>query len=244
MTARPEAITRSLSLKELTLGPAQVRWTNARHGNLGHWPPRAPHNDECCGESAVARRRQVRDGEWMYLTQVHGPEVVVVQDSISRAGSEADAAVTSVAELTLAIATADCAPIALSSKEGLVAAIHAGWRGLRDGVIGRTARVMRTFGATELIAAVGPCIHAECYEFDNTAELKLLGQLWGDGAIATTREGTPALDLTAAVAAACEASDIDLAYVDSDCTSCSGSYFSFRARKDESRQVMLVWRAA
>lgn len=223
------------------LGSANVIWTGSRHGNLGHLPPRAEHDEYCCGADATARRAEVRPGEWIYVTQVHGGEVEIA-DETSRGGEcEADGLVTETRGVTLAISTADCSPIALSSREGVVAAVHGGWRSLQSGIIGTTAAIMRRMGATDIAAALGPCIHVECYEFDDEA-MRPMVALWGEAVRGRTSWGTPALDMTAAVGAACKASDIELAHVSDECTGCSTAYFSHRARGDRGRQVMLVWR--
>lgn len=222
------------------LGPAFVRWTGAAEGDLGHRPATLPHDDRCCDADAVARRRAVRPGDWVRVHQVHGAEVLVA-DGTSAGGAPADAIVTAAPGITLAIATADCAPIALASPEGVIGAVHAGWPGLRAGVIGAAVATMRELGAAEVRAALGPCIHAECYEFMGP-ELDELVARWGEGVRSTTAQGTPALDVPAAVAAALAVEGVELEHVDPRCTACSGEHFSYRRTGTSSRQVMLVWR--
>ena len=78
---------------------------------------------------------------------------------------------------------------------------HAGWRGLMAGVIPRTVDRMRALGAGEITAALGPCIHAECYEF-SPDDLDTVAARLGDGVRSLTRGGAPALDVPAAVRAA------------------------------------------
>ena len=82
------------------------------------------------GPELDARRRALSDRPWSWLRQVHGATVVTVAAPGDQAGAEADAAVTDAPGTVLAVHTADCAPIALVSDEGPVAAVHAGWRGL------------------------------------------------------------------------------------------------------------------
>ena len=50
-------------------------------------------------------------------------------------------------------------------QRGVIGIAPQGWRGLVAGVIEQTAEAMRNLGATELLAAVGPMIHPECYAF-------------------------------------------------------------------------------
>jgi copper oxidase (laccase) domain-containing protein len=148
--------------------------------------------------------------------------------------------------VALAILTADCAPIAFESPEGVIGAAHAGWRGLAQGVIGQTVAAMRDLGATDVRAALGPCIEPACYEF-SAADLDEVAARLGDGVRATTRRGTPALDLPGGVRAALAREGVELAYDASTCTSCAQDnrgeplWFSHRARNDEARQAMVVW---
>ena len=228
---------------EWNLGEGHALWTDASNGGLGHRPPRADHDDSCCGTEATDRRAAIRPGEWLHLTQVHGNEVVVLS-GVTELGPfqdrEADAAVTDIRGVNLGIATADCAPIALISSEGVVAAVHAGWKGLKAGVIEATVDAMESLGATGIVAGLGPCIHSECYEFGDE-ELNDFVALWGSSVRTTTSTGVPAFDLPAAVESVCNKLSIALEFKSDECTACSNDYFSFRSRQDDQRQVMLVW---
>ena len=78
----------------------------------------------------------------------------------------------------LAILTADCASVALGSAEGVFGAVHAGWRGLLAGVVEATVAAMRARGAGDVVGALGPCIHPECYEFSD-ADLDAVAAAYG-----------------------------------------------------------------
>ena len=188
-----------------------------------------------------ARRRAVKDAPWTWLRQVHGDAVVTVTTPGGGAGSQADASVTREANAVLAVLTADCAPVALVSPEGVVAAVHAGWRGLAAGVLERTVEAARRAGATELRAVLGPCIHPECYEF-GASDLDVVAARLGNGVRAVTAAGEPALDVPVAVSAALKDAGVtELVDVDV-CTACNDDYFSWRAGKDLARQAMVLWR--
>jgi YfiH family protein len=192
------------------------------------------------------RGRRVR---WM--EQVHGSRVLVAgvtgserhpvrrADPVACAGP-ADALAATGPELALAVLTADCASIALGSPEGVFAAVHAGWRGLVAGVVDRAARAMRAMGATELVGALGPCIHAECYEFSEV-DLRGVAAVCGDAVRGRTSAGRPALDLPAAVASVLAGSGVRQVPGPAACTSCAAGYFSHRARGDRGRQALVVW---
>jgi hypothetical protein len=187
------------------------------------------------------RRRAVKDAPWTWLRQVHGDTVVTVTKPGDGAGTKADASVTADAGCVLAVLTADCAPVALVSPEGVAAAVHAGWRGLLAGVLERAVDAARDHGATELRAVLGPCIRAECYEF-GVDDLGAVAARLGDGVRALTAQGQPALDVPAAVAAALKQAGVTELTDVGVCTACSEDYFSWRARGELGRQAMVVWR--
>lgn len=157
------------------------------------------------------------------------------------AGPPADALVSSSADCGLAVFTADCAPVALASAEGPIGAVHAGWRGLQAGVVGAAVEAMRRLGAVQISAALGPCIHPECYEF-SSADLAGLVNLLGGSVAGLTSRGAPALDVPAAVAAALGQAGVELAYDMALCTACSEQHWSHRRTADRQRQAMIVWR--
>jgi YfiH family protein len=208
-----------------------VRFTRAGDGDLRVTQP---------ADQVEVRRRRLLDRPWTWLRQVHGPRVVVVEHPGQWAGTEADAAVTAEPDAVLAIHTADCVPLALVGSDGVVGAVHAGWRGLTSGVVEAAVTEMRRLGAVDLQAVVGPCIHAECYEF-GADDLALLVERYGPSVAARTRAGTPALDLPAAVTEALRRVDVDAVEVVAACTACDPTFFSHRARADVGRQALLVW---
>ncbi len=188
----------------------------------------------------ASRRRRVVDLPWTWLRQVHGDVVVVVGGPGEQAGTRADAAVSAQAGCALAVLTADCAPVALTSPEGVIGAAHAGWSGLAAGVLERTVESMGALGATRISAALGPCIGPECYEFGED-DLESVAARVGPDIRARTASGRPALDLAAGVRAvlAREGVTVDDRAV---CTACRPGYYSWRARREHQRQAMVVWR--
>lgn len=169
---------------------------------------------------------------WAVARQIHGAHVVVV-DSPGHHG-EADALVTTTPGLPVAVRVADCAPIALLA-EGVVGVVHAGWRGLVAGVIPAALDAMRAQGATDIRAVLGPCIHAECYEWQQP-DLDEVASTLGDVVRGTTSWGTPALDVPAAVRA--QLPGVEVVDV---CTACSPEHWSHRARGDRERQAVVAW---
>jgi polyphenol oxidase len=194
-----------------------------------------------------------------WLDQVHGSSVVTVgTPSRPSGGSESgssggpaghgmgsvfagsgDALVSRSSSCALGVLTADCASIALGSPEGVFGAVHAGWRGLVAGVVERAVAVMREMGATDVAAALGPCIHASCYEFSEQ-DLADVAAVYGDR-VRSTSAGGPALDVPVAVSAALEAGGAREVAGWEACTACEGEFFSHRARADTGRQALVVW---
>ena len=166
------------------------------------------------------------------MHQVHGADALVA-DRRGRLG-DGDALVTTRPGLPIAVRVADCAPIALLA-DGVVGVVHAGWRGITAGVIPAAVEAMRDLGAGDIRAVLGPCIHAECYEFGAEALDAMAAQL-GDAVRGTTSWGTPALDVVAAVRAFLP--DVE---DESVCTACSPDHWSHRARGDRERQAVVAW---
>lgn len=103
------------------------------------------------------------------LRQVHGHAVVVLEraDRIPPTHPVADAALSGVADVALAVGTADCVAILIAERGGqAIAAVHAGWRGLVAGVARLAAETLIQLGAAppRLIAAIGPSAGPCCYE--------------------------------------------------------------------------------
>jgi len=180
------------------------------------------------------------DAPWTWLDQVHGNQVVVVDQPGACRGAQADAAVTRCTRAALAVRTADCAPVGLASREGVIGAVHAGWRGLMAGVVEAAVAAMRSLGAGEVSAALGPCIAPHAYRFSR-ADLEQVAERYGRGVVAADDAGYPALDLRAAVGAALSACGATLVADARACTHCSGDHWSWRANRDTGRQASVVW---
>ena len=207
--------------------------------------PTVVFTDRSRGDLAVAspgveeRRAALAPLPWTWLRQAHGGQVVVVEQAGEHAGAEADAAVTAVPGCVLAVQVADCAPIALVAPSA-VGVVHAGWRGLVAGVVPNAVDAMRRLGATNIEAAIGPCIEAACYEF-GVEDLGVVASALGEGVRSTTRQGAPALDLRAAVRSALREAGVEHVAVDSTCTACSSNHWSHRASGDGQRQAVVAW---
>lgn len=118
--------------------------------------------------AAVAANRQLlqaRAGlpaEPLWLEQVHGAEVVAAHRSAP--GVRADAAWTDRAGVVCAVLTADCLPVLLADRDArVVAAVHAGWRGLAGGILEAVVAALPV-PAAALHAWLGPAIGPAAFE--------------------------------------------------------------------------------
>ena len=114
----------------------------------------------------VAANRQLLSpyvpSEPLWLNQVHG--TVVVNAAITSCQPDADASFTRAPNVVCATMTADCLPVLLCDEAGtVVAAVHAGWRGLCDGVIEAAVAAMQT-PPKSLMAWLGPAIGPNAFE--------------------------------------------------------------------------------
>jgi polyphenol oxidase len=105
----------------------------------------------------------------VYLKQVHGTDAVTLTPQTPH-GVVADACITTEKKLACTIMVADCLPVLFTDVHGsFVAAAHAGWRGLADGVLINTlkstiASINTASVATKIIAWLGPCIGPAAFE--------------------------------------------------------------------------------
>lgn len=104
-----------------------------------------------------------------YLHQVHGARVVHVRPGRPHNNDEkGDALVSDDPARVLSVRVADCVPVLLGTEDGrMVAAVHAGWRGVIAGVVLEAVRQMRAIcstGAQEILAAIGPSISYDNFE--------------------------------------------------------------------------------
>lgn len=175
-------------------------------------------------------------GPVQFMNQVHGSRIVIVE-SVTDEAPTADAMVTGIAGVTLAVIVADCIPLLLTSTES-VAAVHVGRRGLLNGVAAKTVELMREMGASKIRAVLGPAICGRCYEVSQEVhdEVVALHPL----ASARTAAGTPALDLPKALKASLAAEGISEISDLQICTVESADHFSYRRDGLTGRQVGLV----
>lgn len=158
-----------------------------------------------------------------FMNQVHGDHIVVV-DQLLETDPSCDALITTKQGISLVVMVADCIPLLLISKEA-VAAIHVGRAGLVNRVALKTLHHMRTLGAIDVHAVIGPSICGHCYEVPFEMQQDVIAD--HPRAFSTTHKGTPGLNLPAALIADLVAAGVS--YEASPiCTMENDLYFSHR----------------
>ena len=108
----------------------------------------------------LAQKLNIKQPVW--LKQVHGVEVI--NATTAKHHDEADAVYTDRADTVCAVMTADCLPLLFCNQQASkVAAAHAGWRGLADGVIESTVETLQE-KPENIMVWLGPAIGADCFE--------------------------------------------------------------------------------
>jgi hypothetical protein len=144
-----------------------------------------------------------------------------------------------------AILTADCLPILLAAESGdLVAAAHAGWRGLAGGVIEAAVRALKVAPET-LMAWLGPAIGPRHFEVGaEVREALLAGDSGADAAFAANARGRYMADLDALARRRLAALGVGRVYGGGQCTYADRDrYFSHRRDGVTGRQATLIWLA-
>ena len=152
------------------------------------------------------------------------PDVLAAGDAVA----EADALVASGA-VAAAILVADCVPVLLASADGtVVAAVHAGRRGVVSGVVPAAVEAMARAGADVpgVRAVIGPAICGRCYEVP--ADLAAQVDLVVPGSRSRTERGTDALDLPRAVRTQLRLAGVDQVHDVRCCTLTDERFFSHR----------------
>ncbi|MEU8983611.1 peptidoglycan editing factor PgeF [Streptomyces sp. NPDC048309] len=179
----------------------------------------------------------------VWMNQVHGPEVAVVDGPWGdRPVAEVDAIVTTRRGLALAVLTADCTPVLLADPvAGIVAAAHAGRPGMIAGVVPAAVRAMVELGAepARIVARTGPAVCGRCYEVPERMRADVAAI--EPTAHAETSWGTPAVDVTAGVHAQLERLGVRDREQSPVCTLESQDHFSYRRDRTTGRLAGYVW---
>ncbi|MBN8232981.1 peptidoglycan editing factor PgeF [Corallococcus macrosporus] len=188
----------------------------------------------------LAQAAGAKLGALCRVSQVHGDTVLEARggaDEVLRPTlGEADALWTEGEGSWVAVGTADCVPVLIvDPRGGRVAAVHSGWKGTDLEISARAVEALVARGSQpeHLLAAVGPCIQACCYEVSAELGERFRARFGPD----VVREGPkPHLDLPSAVKASLLKAGLKPGQVDvlQACTACERDRF-FSHRRDAGR---------
>ena len=178
-------------------------------------------------------------GEPRWLNQVHGAQVLEVDQNPVSEGidAEADGAITAASNAVLAILIADCLPILLASCDGSrIAVVHAGWRGLLKGVI---EAAVAGFEGAPLCAWIGPGI-GPCH-FEVGPEFKTL---FPEPGLFLAKPGQrDCFDLPQAAHRCLHRAGVTRVVQSERCTVCEvDTFYSYREEGVTGRFASLLWR--
>lgn len=206
--------------------------------HVGDDPTAVAANRDIVGRSIGARP--------VWLNQVHGTRVVDVAEADGARPPEADAAFARRAGVACVVMTADCLPVLLCDAAGtVVAAAHAGWRGLLAGVLETTVAAMDVPGKN-LMAWLGPAIGPQAFE---------VGDEVREAFVAVASEAAPAFqsvaggkwlaDIYLLARLRLKGQGVERVFGGDFCTVTEADrFFSYRRDGQTGRMASMIWLAA
>ncbi|MDX8402616.1 MAG: peptidoglycan editing factor PgeF [Mariprofundaceae bacterium] len=227
-------------------------WFTTRLGE----PEAAPHEAFDCNPASRRARRNIarlrRAGmpdAPHQAQQVHGAKAWICAGPGRIHEAEADILIACEPCTPVAVRTADCLPVLLADAEAeVVAAVHAGWRGIACGTITAAIRRMAACGANpaRMLASLGPCIGPCCFEIGWECA-RQLSQVHPQAhtAIRTGKAGNPHADLAALARLQLSAAGLDASHIETipACTACDPVRFHSHRRDagHTGRHLAIVW---
>ena len=208
-------------------------------GHVGDDPTAVEAN-----RARLAQELSLDPASLVWMHQVHGDQVTIIESTPPAAVPACDALVTDAPGVALVVLVADCVPVLLADGQaGVVGAAHAGREGVRTHVVTRTVEAMIELGAQRdrLDVLLGPAICGRCYEVSQ--ELVDQVEAAAPGGASRTPTGAPALDLRAALASELACQGVKLVVSDPRCTAQDPTLFSYRRDGITGRQAGVIWRS-
>ncbi|WKD57370.1 Laccase domain protein YfiH [Corynebacterium capitovis DSM 44611] len=190
----------------------------------------------------LAQSIEVPEERFVWMEQLHTNTVTVVVGPHTGPVPATDALVTREVGLALCVLVADCTPVLLADHSaGVVAAVHAGRMGARNGIVERTVAEMVRCGARPAFiqALLGPAAAGESYEVPEQMADDVEKEL--PGSKTTTRAGTSGLDIRAGIVR--QLMGLGVTHIDADPrdTVTDPEFFSYRREGVTGRQAGVIW---
>lgn len=197
-------------------------------------------------DTVMLNRQQLKENlaypkEPLWLEQVHS--TVVVNADTATGVPQADASFSDQVGTVCVVMTADCLPVLFTDRQGsMVAAAHAGWRGLADGILEQTVQ-QANFMAEDTLVWFGPGIGADVYEVGEDVRQVFIQQAMHDEtAFTSRREGKYLMDMYALARQRLTALGITEIYGGDRCTySQAEQFYSYRRDGVTGRMASLIW---
>jgi YfiH family protein len=196
--------------------------------NLGAHVGDDPHNVELNRQRLAAELNRcvpnVKPLSW--LNQTHSTKVIRLFEPTNAGAVEADAAFTNMPNLPCSVMTADCMALMIANTNGTeVAAVHAGWKGLLNGVIENTVKQFSS-QRSDIHVWFAPSICQEHFEVGE--DLKTLFSKFPSALKASTTKDKTLLDLLEVANLKLDALGVYQRYYSNMCTYSSANLFSHR----------------
>lgn len=224
--------------------PANVKsLQTTRHGGVSTAPYASFNLGDHVGDAieSVTANRQQLPSPAAWLKQTHS--TIVVDAAGVSAPIEADASVSRSVGVVSVVMTADCLPVLFCDQQGtVVAAAHAGWRGLCDGVLENTVTAMGV-QADSIMAWLGPAIGPSAFEVgDDVRDEFIRHDPTAVAAFALQSNGQWLADLYQLARQRLNRLGVSQIYGGTDCTfNDSERYFSYRRDGVTGRMASLIW---
>lgn len=179
----------------------------------------------------------------LYLNQIHSTSVISLP--YTKKNIDADAVYTNQPNQVCAVMTADCLPLLVTNKEGNeVAAIHAGWRGLCNGIIENTINMFDS-ARNEIYVWLGPAISQKAFQVGEEVREQFVS--YNQDAISAFKKdelhnGKYFADLFKLAEQRLHALGITNIFGGDHCTFTENeNFFSYRKEKNTGRMLSLIW---
>ncbi|KJK15418.1 peptidoglycan editing factor PgeF [Pseudomonas sp. NPDC087612] len=230
--------------------PAGVRaCVTTRSGGVSLPPYESFNLGDHVGDApaAVAENRRRLTAEFgiqpAWLKQVHG---VVVADADPGVIAEADASYSDTPGIACTVMTADCLPVLFCDRAGTrVAAAHAGWRGLANGVLEATLKRL-ALPPEEVLVWLGPAIGPQAFEvgLEVRDAFTTVHPETAQAFVPGAQPGKLMADIYQLARLRLAARGVNAVYGGGLCTVSDPRFYSYRRTPQGGRFASLVWLAA
>ena len=221
--------------------PVRMAFTGRAAGNLASHVGDDPATVSA-NRQRLANALGLTPEQFVWMEQLHTNTVTVVDKQQDAPVAATDAIVTTAEDLALCVLVADCVPVLLADSHAkVIAAVHAGRIGARNGIVKNTVEEMVKLGATPstIYAVLGPAAAGASYEVPREMAEDVEKHL--PGSKTRTKKGTPGIDLRAGIVLQLMSLGVTHIEVHPADTITNDTFFSYRRDKETGRQAGVVW---